>query len=95
VRQKPRRLVRDLQRPVQLMRRHALFAGAHQIRRLQHFMQRHTAMLENRSDLARELLAAGVAFPEADPRAFALEFARLINNAAMRTTWAVRPQNRL
>ena len=49
------------------------------------------AVLENGADLDGELLAALVAFPEADPGALALHFADALDAAAVRANRAFRP----
>jgi hypothetical protein len=56
--QEPGRLVLHFQNAGQLVGADALLAGNHQVDGLQHFVQRHTGMLEHSADLDGELLAA-------------------------------------
>src|ERR1700683_3444597 len=60
VREKPCRFQLNTKRPMQLVRRNALLAGAHKERRLEPQMQFKAAFFEDRSLAHCELLPAGV-----------------------------------
>lgn len=57
VRQKPSRLVGHLKGAVQLMRRDALLAAAHEVHGLKHLVQRDMSGLDNRADRDRNLFS--------------------------------------
>jgi hypothetical protein len=94
MRQKPRRLVLNLQHAMKLVGADALLARRHEIDRLQHFRERQMRGLENRADLHSELLAAVGALAKANARlAEVVVLSR--DGAAMRADRAFRPQNAL
>src|SRR6185437_2086192 len=65
VRHEPSRFQGHAQDAGKLIAANALLAAAKQVRRLEPDMERDRAVLEHRPDPDRELLAAGVALPEA------------------------------
>ncbi len=82
MRQKPSRLVSDLQNSVQLVSRNALLAARHQIGCLEHLVERHPRVFENRANLHRELLATLTAlFQAVAKRALWAFLRRLTANA--------------
>src|SRR5262245_24706073 len=102
----PSGVVLNLQRPVQLVAADALLAGAQQVDRLKPLVQRRVAVLENRSDAHRELLAAVPALLEAVAnnafrvllaglRVHALQRIDAIQAAAVRTDRTIGPKNGL
>jgi hypothetical protein len=73
----------------------AFLGRAHEMNGLKAKTQRHMAVLENRFDLDRELLAALVALPQSGTRGLAGQLADtdLIAVAAVRAHRPVRPQS--
>jgi hypothetical protein len=92
--EKPCRLKRDPEGPMQLICAEALLGRAKKLDCDQPISHLDMAIFENRADLDRELFAAGVAFIEADAVTLAFERAGLIDNAAMRANTAIRPKPR-
>ncbi len=96
--EKPSRLVGDFQNAVELVSRHALLTGGHQIDRLEHYVQRNAGMLEHRSNLDRELLFAVAAAPQANPdtlRRIGRNLRDAVHAAAMRAGPAISPNDQL
>jgi len=91
VRQEPRALVRDTERPVDLVGAATLLRGAQEIDRLKHLVQRDLGALEDGADLDRELLAAIGALPQAEP-ALAEIVVLAGHGAAVRANRAFGPQ---
>ena len=89
----PGRLVRHLERAVQLMAADALLAGGQQVGGLEPLMNWNLAILENGADLAGELFFAAPTSPEADPTTF--NWGNPVNTAAMGANRAGRPHNGL
>ena len=70
MRQKPRRLVGNFQRPMKLMRADTLLTRRHHVERLQCLIERDAHMFENRADLDGELLFAVATAPQTNANAF-------------------------
>ena len=81
------------QAPLQLARRNAFLAGAHQMDGLQPQAQRQVAILKYAANAHRERFAAGVALVKARAGRLAAQLADLVaTRIAMRADGAVRPQ---
>jgi hypothetical protein len=91
MRHEPRGFKSNTQHARKLIARNSFFGRAKQIHRLQPQMHGDVAVLENRSHLHSELLAALVALVEADAGRFAIHLADAIKPAAMRANRTVRP----
>jgi hypothetical protein len=91
---KPRSFVADAKHAMDLHRAHALFARHHQVSSGEPLVQRDMAALVQGADRDAELLAAGVALIDTRTMGFALQAGSLIDDAAVRTDWAIRPQFR-
>ena len=91
VRHEPRGFESDAQGPVKLVAADALLGRAKQVHRLQPQVHRDVAILENGPDLHGELLAALVAFVEADPGRLAGHLPDAVKPAAMGTYRALGP----
>jgi hypothetical protein len=95
VRHEPSGLEGHAQGPGKLVAGDALLAGAKQVHRLKPQVHGDVAVLENSANLDGELLAALVAFPEANPGRLATHLADPVNPAAVRANRAVRPHSGL
>ena len=91
MRHEPRGLEGDAQGPGKLVARNSLFGRAEQVHRLKPDVHRDMAVLEHGPNLHGELLAALVAFIEANPGRLALHFANAFDPAAVRANGAFRP----
>lgn len=83
----------DTEDTAELVRAEPLLRRAHQVHCLQPNVHRHVTFLEDGPDLDGKRLAAGIALIDADAGALALQRSRLIEDAAMRTDAAIRPDD--
>src|SRR5262249_8170557 len=95
VRHEPRRLVRHVERAMELVAADPLLAGAHERGREQPFVERDLAALEDGSDCHAVLLAAGSALPESRPVRLALELIAALSLAAVRADRPFGPADAL
>src|SRR4051812_22708046 len=95
MREKPRRLIRDAKRPVQLMRGRAFFTRTHQVHRKEPLMQRDFGTFHDRANRHRELFTAFrlIALVHAGAMRLALKASDLlrVRIAAMRAIRSERP----
>src|SRR5579862_875223 len=91
----PRRLVGNIKRAVQLVRRHTFLAAAQQPERQRPFIQRHMAALHDGADRHGESLIAAVAMKQTIAVRLAVEPVDLFRLAAMRAIRAIGPADRL
>jgi hypothetical protein len=92
--EKPCRLKRDAEGPMQLICAEAFFRGTEKMDCDQPIPHLDMAILENRADLDREFFPASIALIETDAVALAFEGAGLIDNAAMWANATLRPKAR-
>lgn len=92
---KPRALECDPHGPVKLVRADAFLGRANQMDRGQPVPHSDMAGLENRPDLDRKRLPAGVALVETGAVAFAFECARAVYDATVRAYATIGPKSRL
>lgn len=91
VRHEPSRLVWKAKHPMQLVRAHALLAGAHQMRREKPLRHRNVRPLIDRADRCRELLPAILAVIPARPHRHAAQCCHAIKHATERAVRTIRP----
>lgn len=85
----------DAKDSTELICAETLLRRAQKVHGLEPDMHRDMALLENGSDLNGERLPAGVALIDADPSAFAAQLTAVIDDSAVRTYTAIRPNHRL
>src|SRR5579864_6147960 len=93
---KPNRFVANAEHAVNLMCRHSLFAGAHQVGREKPAVKRDVAILKNTAHGDRELLTTAVALPHTVSDGLlgvrtGVEASSVIDLATMRTHRAFGP----
>jgi hypothetical protein len=89
----PCRLVRHLERPMQLVRADALLGGCQQMCRLEPLMQLHMAALKDGADRDGKFAFAGATAPQ--PGATALDQSDAVKAATARAKRSLRPYNHL
>lgn len=92
---KPRSLVRQTNHAMKLMGAHALFAGAHEMRRQQPFRHWNVRPLIDRADCRREFLSAVFAVKPTRPHGFSAQRGDPVNHAAVGAIRTSRPADRL
>ena len=95
VRHEPSGFQGDAKGPVQLVAANALFAGAHQVDRLQPDVHGNVAGLEKGADLYGEGLATLVALVRADPGGLATHLGHALALATLRASRSMWPNPRL
>src|SRR4051812_19052343 len=94
MRHEPSSLVGYAEHTVQLVRRHALFARDHKLKRQNPLVQRDVRSLEDRSYRDGELLSTAFALPQARALFLAAQSIRRADQAAMRADRTIGPKLR-